>query len=275
MSAPAGGRRRLAVLGSPIEHSKSPQLHAAAYRELGLDWDYGRAEVGESELAGFLDGLGPEWLGLSLTMPLKREALRLAELPTERATATGQANTLVRTAHGWVADNTDVPGLLDALADDGIRAVRTGIVLGGGATAVSAARALQSLGAEVTMAMRSPERAPLADVPAVALDSVRLETADVTISTVPASAELRLDVPALDDTRTLLDVVYDPWPSPLASAWTTAGGRVIDGLAMLLHQAVHQIRLFSSGADGDPDAGAPLPDEPGVLRVMRAAVGRS
>ena len=90
---------RAAVLGMPIEHSLSPVLHTAAYAELGLSgWDYGRYAVDEAGLPGFVAGLGPEWVGLSLTMPLKRVALEVADEVTPDTAAIGAANTLVRRA---------------------------------------------------------------------------------------------------------------------------------------------------------------------------------
>ncbi|MGH3613741.1 MAG: shikimate dehydrogenase, partial [Pseudonocardia sp.] len=113
--------RRAAVLGSPIAHSLSPVLHHAAYAALGLDgWNYGAHECDESGLGGFVAGLGPEWAGLSLTMPLKRVALEVADQVSALAAATGAANTLVAGPGGWVADNTDVAGIVGALRDAGV-----------------------------------------------------------------------------------------------------------------------------------------------------------
>ncbi|MGW4356685.1 hypothetical protein ACWELJ_31840, partial [Nocardia sp. NPDC004582] len=108
------GKRRAAVLGSPIAHSRSPQLHLAAYRALGLDWSYERIECTGEQLPGLVDGLGPEWVGLSVTMPGKVAALGYADERTERAELVGSANTLVRTDSGWRADCTDVDGVRGA-----------------------------------------------------------------------------------------------------------------------------------------------------------------
>src|SRR5690349_9328703 len=107
--------RKAAVLGSPIAHSRSPQLHLAAYRVLGLtDWSYERIECAAEDLPGLVDALGPEWVGLSVTMPNKFAALRYADERTRRAELVGSANTLVRTPSGWRADNTDVDGVAGA-----------------------------------------------------------------------------------------------------------------------------------------------------------------
>jgi shikimate dehydrogenase len=108
--------RKAAVLGSPIAHSRSPQLHLAAYRALGLvDWTYERIECTGDELPSLVGGFGPEWVGLSVTMPGKFAALRFADERTFRAEQIGSANTLVRTSSGWRADNTDIDGVTGAL----------------------------------------------------------------------------------------------------------------------------------------------------------------
>ncbi|MGC2675469.1 MAG: shikimate dehydrogenase, partial [Mycobacterium sp.] len=123
------------MLGSPIAHSRSPQLHLAAYRALGLaDWTYQRIECDADELPGVVVGFGPEWVGVSVTMPGKFAALRFADQRTERAELVGAANTLLRTPDGWRADNTDVDGVSGALGSEGL-ATGTAVVSGSGGTA--------------------------------------------------------------------------------------------------------------------------------------------
>ena len=108
--------RKAAVLGSPIEHSKSPRLHLAAYRALGLhDWTYERIECTAEQLPSVVSGFGPQWVGVSVTMPDKFAALRFADERTERAQLVGSANTLLHTEHGWRAANTDVDGVKGSL----------------------------------------------------------------------------------------------------------------------------------------------------------------
>ncbi|TPW71046.1 shikimate dehydrogenase [Schumannella sp. 10F1B-5-1] len=270
----SGASRRLAVLGSPIGHSQSPALHQAAYRVLGLDWDYGRAEVTDETLADFLAGLGPDWLGLSLTMPLKRRLISLADdagwTVDPVARATGQANTLLLDPAGPRAYNTDVDGIVDAVRESGGADPRRVLVLGGGATARSAVEAARVFGAEVVLAARAPERvADAGSARVVALGDARPGEADLVVSTIPGGVDIPVAVPALRPEQLLLDVVYHPWPTPLAARWQQAGGGLVHGLGMLLHQAVRQIRIFRTG-----DPGAPLPDETAVLAAMRAAVGR-
>jgi shikimate dehydrogenase len=308
-AVPAGAHtpRRLAVLGSPIAHSLSPALHDAAYRALGLPWQYTATRIEAHELDGFLAGLTPEWLGLSLTMPLKHQVQsRLGELDRV-ATLTGAVNTVrigdvqggaVRIGDGQEGDvrigddpatgsarpltgyNTDVPGLVRALAEAGVdRAVRV-TLLGAGATAASALVAAAELGAEtVDIIARTPERADvLVDLGhrlglvvtvsglAALADPDRLT--DLVISTLPGDAELGTEFPALLRTDTLLfDVGYAPWPTALASSWAAAGGRALSGRTMLLHQALIQVRIFVGN-----DPFLPLPNEAAVLQAMRAAL---
>ena len=125
-AVPCGSR--LAVLGSPIAHSQSPALHAAAYAALGLDWSYERHEVDEAGLDAFLDDRSAGWRGLSLTMPLKARALRPRRRARQRSpTQTGAVNTLAfaRRRHARTGFNTDVAGLV-ARDRRGRRAPRRG-----------------------------------------------------------------------------------------------------------------------------------------------------
>ena len=268
-------RPRLAVLGSPIGHSRSPELHRAAYGVLGLEWDYDRVEVDDARLAGFLASLGPEWRGLSLTMPLKRRVAELVPEVDEVARRTRQGNTILLDAGRPVkAFNTDVHGIVAALGEAGVASAGHATVLGGGATAESAVAAVGSLGARVTVAVRDVAKATASgafgDARLVTLGAdadAAVAESDVVVSTIPPGADFAVRLPALAPERTLLDVAYAPWPTPLAAAWQTAGGRVVHGLEMLLHQAVHQIRIFVGG-----DPAIPLPDEAAVIRAMRAAV---
>ncbi|KTR82004.1 shikimate dehydrogenase, partial [Microbacterium testaceum] len=112
---------RLAVWGDPIDHSRSPSLHAAAYRELGLDWDYGRERVGEAAFPTRIEELDASWRGLSLTMPLKQVAARTAVALDDDARLTGAVNTFLLAPEGPLGFNTDVGGLARALDEVGVR----------------------------------------------------------------------------------------------------------------------------------------------------------
>ena len=255
--------RRAAVLGSPIEHSLSPVLHQAAYSALGLSgWTYERFEVGAAELESFVAGLGPEWAGLSVTMPGKKAALQVADEVSDRAAAVGAANTLVRGEDGWAADCTDVDGVVGALRHaGGFSSGGSGLILGAGGTAAATLAAFAELGVtDVVLAVREPARAAdalrtaervgvQARVERLSGDIPRLAAqADVVVSTLPAGV---LDEQADELARAaecVLDVVYHPWPTPLAEAVHTAGGRIATGLDMLLHQAFGQVEQFTGRA---------------------------
>jgi shikimate dehydrogenase len=252
--------RRAAVLGSPISHSLSPALHRAAYRALGLsDWSYGEHEVQEPALRRFVAGLGPQWAGLSLTMPLKEAALDVADEVSDLAREVGAVNTLVRLpGDGWSGDNTDVYGVSQALREAGCLHVAGAVVLGSGATARSVVAALATLGCvKVTFAVRAaarPETVSQArraglEVDVVTLDRVgeRLGDVRVVVSTLPANA-LTAMVPGQGSAgpdHLLLDVVYAGWPTPLARAFQGAGAAVVSGLEMLVHQAAEQVHLMT------------------------------
>ncbi|HYN95232.1 MAG TPA: shikimate dehydrogenase, partial [Pilimelia sp.] len=134
---------RAAVLGKPIAHSLSPVIHNAGYAAAGLaGWSYTALECAESELADLVAGLGPEWAGLSVTMPCKEVALRVAGTASPVAAAVGAANTLVRRLDGsWHADNTDVPGMVSVLRAAAVPAGAAVTVLGAGGTARAAVAA--------------------------------------------------------------------------------------------------------------------------------------
>jgi shikimate dehydrogenase len=247
--------KKAGVLGSPIKHSRSPQLHLAAYRALGLtDWSYERIECGADELPAVVGGFGPDWVGVSVTMPGKFAALRFADERTVRAELVGSANTLVRTPTGWRADNTDVDGVIGALAAASGRAV----VSGSGGTAPAAIVALAELGvSHITVVARNPDKAArlmqLAShigVPARFCDldgdavADAVAAAEVLVSTLPADVAARY-ADMFAGAPVLLDAIYDPWPTPLAAAVAGAGGRVISGLQMLLHQAFAQVEQFT------------------------------
>ncbi|MUL63292.1 shikimate dehydrogenase [Mycobacterium sp. CBMA 234] len=258
--------RRAAVLGSPIAHSRSPQLHLAAYQELGLtDWSYDRIECTEAQLPDLVSGFGPEWVGVSVTMPGKFAALRFATERTERAELVGSANTLVRVDGGWRADNTDVDGVVGALGEVSGAAA----VLGSGGTAPAAMVALAALGvSDIAVVARNADKAaPLVELGDklgvrarwVALGEP-LNSLGVVVNTLPADVAAQFS-DTVAGTAVLLDAIYDPWPTPLAEAVSAAGGRVVSGLQMLLNQAFAQVEQFT---------GMPAPRE-----AMAAALAAS
>ncbi|MFM8597657.1 MAG: shikimate dehydrogenase [Mycobacterium sp.] len=263
--------RRAGILGSPVAHSRSPQLHLAAYRALGLvDWTYDRIECTPDELPALVGSFGPEWVGVSVTMPDKFAALHFADERTTRADLVGSANTLVRGERGWRADNTDVDGVTGALGPR--PGARSAIVLGSGGTAPAAVVALADLGVpEITVVARSRARAArllelgsalavsvaFTDLADPGLPSVVART-DVMVSTIPAAAAAA-HAATFAPVPVVLDVIYDPWPTRLARAVEGAGGEVISGLQMLLHQAFSQVEQFTG--------------QPAPRQAMAAALG--
>lgn len=271
--------RQLAVWGDPIAHSLSPRLHAAAYGVLGLDWQYGRRQVAESDFVATLESLDASWRGLSLTMPLKEVAARTASVLDRRAMLTGAVNTLLLDdADGPRGFNTDVGGLVRALGEQGIDDVATARILGAGATATSALVALAELGARrVDVVARRPEAVARLTALGEALgvlvvangfDDPAPAPVPVTIATLPGGTDVGAAAARLAEAGGILvDVVYGTWPTPLASAWHATGTPAFSGRGMLLHQALLQVRIFVTGG---PDT--ELRDEGAVLAAMRSAL---
>ncbi|MFD4503042.1 shikimate dehydrogenase [Streptomyces sp. NPDC058457] len=267
MPTRATDARRAAVLGKPIAHSLSPVLHRAAYDELGLtDWSYERFEVDEAGLPGFLGTLGPEWAGLSLTMPLKRAVIPLVDEISETAASVDAVNTVVFTEDGRrLGDNTDIPGMVAALREHGIEQVDSAAVLGAGATASSALAALARIcTGEVVAYVRSEERAAEMRHWGERLD-VEVRTADwadaeqalhapLVIATTPAGTTDALATAVPERPTTLFDVLYHPWPTALAARWSMFGGAVVGGLDLLVHQAVLQVEQMTGRTPAPLDA---------------------
>ncbi len=256
-----GPVRRFAVVGSPVGHSLSPVMHRAAYAELGItDAVYDRYDVPARQLADFLcSDVGEGLQGLSVTMPGKPEAFALAARRDATAELLGVANTLLRHGDGsWRAENHDVHGIVAALRDHGATGGGTGAVLGSGATALCAVAALAQLGVqEVLLSARSPEKLTpleqLAEGAGITVEMVPFDRseallgADILISALAAPgaravAERWGGLAARDVPGVLLDVLYDPWPAPIAGLLSADGAEVADGLEMLAHQAGQQVR---------------------------------
>ncbi|MFM6977495.1 MAG: shikimate dehydrogenase family protein [Micrococcales bacterium] len=276
--------RHLAVVGSPIEHSKSPIIHAAAYAVLGKTFDYNKIQVEKNHLMQFVETLDDSWLGLSVTAPLKTEALRLAKNSDETSQLTGSTNTLLRTESGWSGFNTDVFGIQKALSEAGVANVRQVSIIGSGATALSAVLAISRSFPAAKLLLSARNRQALKDLvqfaKIVGLQSVRtvsarkaLTKSDLVISTLPSGA-LDSDISRLNLSRfasprgVFLDVAYDPWPSPAAQLWSNSDLKVVSGIEMLLWQAVAQVRIF---CEGDPNK--ELLNEAAVILAMRNSIG--
>ncbi|MEO0061164.1 MAG: hypothetical protein RL343_782 [Actinomycetota bacterium] len=275
--------KKFAVLGSPISHSKSPLIHAAAYRVLGEDWEYSRFEVAKGGLKRFIESDGAGFAGFSLTMPLKEDAFALADALDEFSTTTKASNTLVRINDQWQAFNTDVFGITQAISQSISAPIKISLIIGSGATATSAMTAIARMapGSSVLVFARNKStRSSLIKFGrslGLQVSSTRRLVAaanksQVTISTLPGGA---MDVVAkkvatsrfFKPAGVLLDVAYHPWPSQLASAWQLKSQKVVSGLEMLIWQAIAQIRIFKTG---NPDT--ELPNEIAVVQAMRIAL---
>jgi shikimate dehydrogenase len=249
------------VLGSPIGHSLSPALHAAAYQFLGLRWSYSAIDCDEAQLPGVLMGLDESFVGLSLTMPLKRAVLPLLDDVSELAVAVGAANTVVFDGFGPFlrrrGENTDVPGMVAAIKAIRPEGVRDAVILGAGGTAAAALAALRELGVDRSVVVvrdearagelrRCAERLGVTPRLVAWPGQSELGQADMIISTVPAGAtdELAAQSPATAG-QLLFDVLYEPWPTPFAAASLAAGAVVIGGLELLVQQAARQVELWT------------------------------
>lgn len=268
---------RFAVLGSPIAHSRSPLLHRAAISVLGIDADYGSFDVSEAELPGFLESCDDSYLGFSLTMPLKQAVRGLLVSECDVSLTTGAVNTIVRGPDGWHGFNTDVWGASTAIAQSLGSRFDSATILGSGATAASMVVAMRGLGVRmVTILARN-----IVNAEAVARLATRQgmgvtvselgqtsSQSDILVNTLPGSVELDAFIVDDIDAAALFDVVYDPWPTPLAREWVARGLPVASGLSMLLWQAVRQARVFyGDGIDEE------LPNESVMTTAMRSAVG--
>ena len=247
----AKGRMRAAVLGSPISHSLSPSLHNAAYLALGIEGKYDAVEVKSGELRSFMEQVkntsanwNTNWIGFSLTMPLKEEIFEVADIVDPLAAQIHSANTLLPALDGWRATTTDVAGFIWALASNGVTDFESVQIIGAGATARAAAAAIDAPGRSIEIINRNPSReasmrksATMSTLSFTDWNDVKLD-ADLVINTTPKGVADSL----LSGNGTLFEALYDPWPTKIASNWR---GRVIDGLELLVHQAVDQIHLMT------------------------------
>lgn len=270
------GFHRCAVLGSPIAHSLSPLIHTRAYEVLGIagDWEYGRHEVDEAGLAGFIAGCGPEWVGLSCTAPLKHVVLSLGTA-SERARLLDSGNTFLFNDGDPLVENTDVTGLVGAFARAGVTAASSALLLGNGATARSALYALAEMGVSDALVLARSEARARASLDGLgATLGVRLthgpwgevpdvDAVDVLVSTVstPLSSHVAQGLARL--TAACFDATYNHYPTELDRAARSAGIVQLSGIDLLVGQALDQIRLMT---------GRSCPAEP-LLEVAYAALG--
>ena len=240
-------RKRAAVLGSPISHSLSPAIHNAAYLALGIEGKYDAVEVKSGELGKFMSQVratDANRIGFSLTMPLKEEIFEVADKIDPLAKQIFSANTLVPTVEGWLATTTDVAGFIWALAANDVIDFQSVQIIGAGGTARAAAAAIDAPGRKIQVINRNIQReatmrnaVTMSDLSFQNWSSVKLD-ADLVINTTPKGAADHLEA----GSGILFESLYDPWPTKLAQNWQ---GKVIDGLELLVNQAVDQIHLMT------------------------------
>jgi shikimate dehydrogenase len=249
---------------------------------MGEDWSYERFQVEKDDLQAFLAKAHESFYGFSLTMPLKEKAFEVSAVVDEASSLTKATNTLVWQVDKWHGSNTDVFGINQALTSRISGAVSKVLILGSGATAVSAISAISQCYPSARVLLHARNRKKVFSLlkfsKELGLRSKRVfflkrafSSADLVISTLPSGVLNRI-AGELSVSRNfrprgvLLDVAYNPWPSEIAEVWSQRGSAVISGKEMLIWQALAQIRIFKSG-----DALVPLENEDRVLVAMRAA----
>lgn len=237
-------------------------MHRAAYRELGLDWEYQAIEIGAGGLEHFLARCDESWRGFSVTAPLKQEAAAAAQHKSEDVLKLGVANTLIRSATGWKASNTDVPGATSALHAVGVNRVNTIRIYGAGATAVSMVFVACKLGAR-QLELRVRNRETALETAAFA-ESLGLNTeialigteptssVDLVVTTIPAKAVAGLEHSITATANAVFEAVYDPWPTPVMVSAQNDGTPLVTGIDLLAHQAVLQLTAMT-GETVSPD----------------------
>lgn len=261
--------RRVCVLGHPIRHSLSPALHNRWIAARGLDARYDAIDPGDADgFRAFVEGrLRTEFVGANVTLPFKTLALALADTASDRARAIGAANLLTVTADGNLrADNTDGPGfraaLTDALGDRPLGRVR---IVGAGGAAPAIIWACQKLEASrIEIANRTAEKAIVLasrfDIDAISFEQIAddLEAVDVLVNTtalgLPGSPPFPLDPSTMRPGSLVCDIVPSAHPTPLLLAARASNLTVLDGLPMLVHQAIPSFTAWFGGSPPDAEA---------------------
>jgi shikimate dehydrogenase len=256
---------KLAVLGYPISHSRSPAMHTAALADLGLAgaWTYEAIEVAPDHFAARVRAMPRDgFVGANVTVPHKLAALALADMASEAARSIGAANTLSFAAGRVAAENTDATGFLDALL--GIPEGKRALVLGAGGSARAVAWALSTHGADVAIWNRTLGRAeslagefgasvakpsrPVGVIPVGAYDLIINAT---TVGMGASSGDraylksLPIDADALGEKHQLVDLAYGTVETELVRAAKARGAQVVDGLEVLVRQGAASLRIWT------------------------------
>ncbi|MGH2953157.1 MAG: shikimate dehydrogenase [Solirubrobacterales bacterium] len=267
---------KLAVLGDPVSHSRSPAMHNGALAELGLadEWSYEAIEVRAEDFEARVRAMPAEgFAGANVTVPHKLAALALADNATETARAIGAANTLTFAGGRIEAENTDAAGLIGAIGEPVTG--RRALVLGAGGSARACVWALREAGAEVDVWNRTPKKAEAlaAELGAslaerhehtqrLEADPYEILVNATTVGVAEANAEaaarrsgvdaepadlkpLPLAADAIGATHVVVDLPYGPSPTPLARLARERGAKVVDGLEVLVHQGAASLAIWT------------------------------
>ena len=254
--------RRACVIGWPVEHSRSPLIHGYWLEQYGTDGAYEKQAVRPEALARFLGSLGAQsYAGANVTLPHKEAALKIAAVADEAARAIGAANTMWLDQAGRLcASNTDAYGFITNLNEeapgwnDGRRPV---MVLGAGGAARAILHSLLAEGAtRISLANRTRERAEaLARAFGPAVKVIDWEDRNAALSGcgllvngtslgMTGKEPLDVDLAALPKDAVVADIVYSPLETALLADARARGNRAVDGLGMLLHQAVPGFEIW-------------------------------
>jgi len=253
------------VVGQPISHSLSPFIHRAAFSMLGLEWQSGAREAGESQVDEVIDWLGREEVrGCSVTMPLKSALVDRMDSVSDEVTRLGALNCVLAKDGFLQGHSTDGAGFLAALEDElsvDLHGRSLGILGAGGAARAIALSAAKAGASEVLILARSTAHGEAA-IHLIGSPAIRLAQAeefadcDVVVNATPVGMEgtaaqdaLPLISPSqLGSDAVVCDLVYSPLSTPWLQACDLGGHRSMGGLSMLVHQALGQIQLWTGQA---------------------------
>jgi len=262
MSAISGRTAVAGIIGWPVEQSRSPAIHNAAFAATGLDWIYLAFPVRPGDAPRAVAGMRALGIkGLNVTMPHKQAVIDALDSLTPDAERAGAVNTIISDGEALIGDNTDGRGFLRALATDGgfEPSGKSALVLGAGGAARAVVAALSDAGATVRLAARRPEQAstlagalgvePLPFEPGALADAVAFATLIVNATPLGSAGESPpFPAEALAGGHVVVDLVYHPETTPLVRAARERGAQAFNGLGMLVHQAALSFEAWTGVA---------------------------
>jgi shikimate dehydrogenase len=228
-------------------------LHKTAYEFLGIEGSYSAFEVQSGQLQHFLNNEGSALNNVSLTMPLKEEALSVSDSVSDLSRQIQSGNTLSMKNGLWNLTSTDVEGFTFALESHNRNAMGDVLIIGAGATARAVIAACDGVSRSVSVINRNRDReiAIRNSAPHLVVDFISWGTSidfnkyDLVVNTTPGETAALFVDQVTATSATFFEVLYKPWPTALLFKWRESGGYGIDGLDLLIHQAISQIQIFS------------------------------